>query len=263
MGAQLGKRYLHHRVFAELTEYADFYCSLSFSIMNWISQGTKAITNIDTYVYSSIQGTLESIHDILLKGRINDSYALLRKYYDSTIINVYSNLYLSDHFSIDNFIVAQIDNWRKGTETLPDFRIMSKYIKDSSRLSAITNLLHQDKTYQSIRKRCNDHTHYNFYHNVLLNDNEILLQNRLTSLDTFSKDLEDIFIQHFSFVFYLNDHYWMSSDYIDSLDVGATPEEGSQYFVAPFIQNIFDKVIKAKRPDIAKEIKSKSSMNIE
>ena len=96
--------------------------------MNWISQGTKAITNIDTYVYSSIQGTLESIHDLLLKGRINDSYALLRKYYDSSIINVYSNLYLSDHVSIDNFIVSQIDNWRKGTETLPEFRIMSKYI---------------------------------------------------------------------------------------------------------------------------------------
>jgi len=263
MSEQLEKKYLNHRVFAELTEYADFYCSLSFSIMNWISQGTKAITNIDTYVYSSIQGTLESIHDLLLKGRINDSYALLRKYYDSSIINVYSNLYLSDHVSIDNFIVSQIDNWRKGTETLPEFRIMSKYIKDSPRLSAISALLYHDSTYQTIRERCNDHTHYNYYHNVLLNDNEILLQNRLAFLETFSKDLEDIFIQHFSYVFYLNDHYWMSSDHIDSLDVGATPEEGSQYFVAPFIQNIFDTVIKAKRPDIANEIKSKSLMTIE
>jgi hypothetical protein len=263
MGAQLGTGYLNHRVFAELAEYADFYRSLSFSIMNWISQGTKTIRNIDTYVYSSIQGTLESIHDILIKGRINDSYALLRKYYDSTIINVYSNLYLSDHFNMDNFIVTQIDNWGNGTKKLPAYGIMSKYIKDSPRLSPITILLQKDNTYVDIRHRCNDHTHYNYYHNVLINDNEILLQNRLAFLDTFSKDLEDIFIQHFSYIFYLNDHYWMSSDYIDSLDVGATPEEGSQYFVAAFIQNIFDKTIKGKRPDLAKEIKCKSSMTIE
>ena len=43
----------------------------------------------------------------------------------------------------------------------------------------------------------------------------------------------------------------MSSDYIDSLDVGATPVKGSQNFVTAFIQDIFNKVIKAKRPDLA------------
>lgn len=263
MNDKLGKEYIEHKVFGQLTEYADFYKSLSFSIMSWVSQGTKAITNIDTYVYSSIQGTLESIHDILLKGRINDSYALLRKYYDSTIINVYSNLYLADHFSIDNFIVSQIDNWRKGTDTIPEYRVMSKYIKDSPKLQAITELLQKDKTYKDVRDRCNDHTHYNYYHNLLLNDNEIYIQNRLTALDSFSKDLEDIFIQHFCYIFYLNEHYMMSSDYTDSLEVGAIPEEGSQYFVAPFIQNIFDQVIKVKRPDLAYEIKSKTAMTLE
>jgi hypothetical protein len=82
-------------------------------------------------------------------------------------------------------------------------------------------------------------------------------------LDTFSNDLEDVFIQHFAYIFYLNDHYMMSSDYLDSLDSGLKPEEGSQYFVAPFVQNIFDKVIKLKRPDIANEIKNKTGMQLE
>ena len=263
MSIGIDKKYLEHKVFGQLTEYADFYKSLSFHIMSWFTQGTKAIGNIDTYVYSSMQGTLESIKDILFKGRINDSYALLRKYYDSTIINVYSNLYISDHFSIDNFIVQQIDNWRKGTEKLPEYRVMSKYIRESPKLTPITNLLHQDKTYKDIRDRCNDHTHYNYYHNLLLNDNEIYLQNRLNALDSFSKDLEDVFIQHLSYLFYLNNHYMMSSDYIDSLEMGMTPEEDSQYYVAAFIQDIFDKVIKAKRMDIAAEIKSKTAMRLE
>lgn len=263
MSRNLGKEYLAHKVFGQLTEYIDFYKSLSFSIMSWISAGTKAITNIDTYVYSSMQGTLESINHILLKGRINDSYALLRKYYDSTTINVYSNLYLVDHFSIDNFVVTQIDNWLKGTDKMPEYRIMSKYIKDSPKLQAITILLQRDNTFKNLRQRCNDHTHYNYYHNLLLNDNEIYLQSRLSSLEGFSKDLEDIFIQHFSYVFYLNDHYMMASDYRDSLDVGLTPHEGSEYFVAPFIKNIFDSVIKAKRPDLANEIKIHTAMKLQ
>lgn len=74
MRNELSKEYLEHTVFKQLTEYANFYSSLSDSTMNFISQGTNSIINIDTYVFSSIQGTLESIHDILLKGRINDSY---------------------------------------------------------------------------------------------------------------------------------------------------------------------------------------------
>lgn len=255
--------YKEHQVFTQLSEYADFYKSLSFSIFSFITQGTRVPCNIDSYVYSSIQGTLESINDILKKGRINDSYALLRKYYDSTIINVYSNLYLNDNFRIENFIVDKIDNWVKGKEQLPEYRVMSQYIRSSKKLSKIYKLLYKDTTYRNIRERCNDHTHYNYFQNVLLNDNEVYLRNRLSSLDTFSKDLENIFVLHFSYLFYLNDHYMMSSDYLDSMDCGLTPEKGSQYFVAPFVQKVFDSVIKISRMDIAKEIKSKTSMKLE
>jgi len=255
--------YKEHHVFTQLSEYADFYKSLAFSIFGFITQGTKAICNIDSYVYSSIQGTLESIKDILIKGRINDSYALLRKYYDSIIINIYSNLYLNENYSLENFVVKKIDNWLKGKEQLPEYRIMSQYVRSSKKLSKINKLLYKDKTYKKIRDRCNDHTHYNFYQNVLLNDNEIYLENRLESLNTFSKDLENIFVLHFSYLFYLNDHYMMSSDYVDSLECGLTPEEGSQYFVASFVQKVFDTVIKKNRMDLAEEIKSKTSMKLE
>jgi hypothetical protein len=91
---RLGKEYIEHSVFEQLKYYSSFYDFLSFSIMGWSSMGTKAIINLDTYTYSSIKGTIDSITEILFKGRINDAYALLRKYYDSTIINIYTNLYL-------------------------------------------------------------------------------------------------------------------------------------------------------------------------
>jgi hypothetical protein len=258
----LEKEYFDHKVFKQLAELTEFYSSLAISTMRFISQGTKAWLNMDTYVFSSIEGTIESIRDILLKGRINDSYALLRKYYDSTVINVYSNLYLKDHFNHKNFVVSQIDNWRNGTETIPEYRVISKYIKESEQLKPITLLLHQDKKYKSIRDRCNNHTHYNFYHNILSNDNQIYFPGRMKLLDAFSADLDNIFIQHFAYLFYLNDHYMMSEDYIDSLDIGMTPEEGSQYEVAPFIQEMFTNVVNAKRPDIGNVLKKNTEMRL-
>ena len=259
---RLGKGYLEHKIFIELSELSDFYNSLSDSVMGFLSQGTKATFNLDTYVFTSIKGTLESIKEILAKGRINDAYALLRKYYDSTIINVYTSLYLSDHFSIDNFIVQHIDNWRTGKDTIPEYRVISKYIKESAKLKPVTELLQRDKLYKEVRERCNNHTHYNFYYNLLLNDNEIYLNNRIGELDAFSLDLTAIFVQHFAYIIYLNDHYMMSSDYVDSLDCGVVPEEDSQYWVAPYMQAIFDKWIKYHRPDIAEEVKSKTSMKL-
>jgi hypothetical protein len=253
-----------HSAFKQLSEYAKFYKDLATSVMGWVTQGTLgSVLNIDTYVYSAMQGTLDSIKDILIKGRINDSYALLRKYHDSVIINVYSNLYLDDNFSIENFVVEKINNWLHGKERLPEDRIMSGYIRKSEKLADINALLYKDNTYKEIRDRCNDHTHYNFYHNLLLNDNELYIKNRFGILNRFSKDLENLFILHLSYLFYINDKYMMSSDYMDSMDLGLTPEEGSQYFVAPFIQEIFEKAIKKSRMDLAIAIKNNTAMKLE
>jgi len=259
----MDKAYKEHPVFEQLSDYAEFYKDLANIVMGWVTQGTTSIINIDTYVYSSIQGTLESINDILIKGRINDAYALLRKYYDSAIINIYTNLYLDENFSIENFVVNKINDWLHGKEQLPEYRVMSNYIRKSEKLAEINELLNKDNRYKEIRDRCNDHTHYNFYKNLLLNDNEIYLENRIAVLNVFSKDLENLFVLHLSYLFYLKDQYMMSSDYVDSLDLGLTPEEGSQYFVARFIQEIFDKVIKKNRMDLAIEIKSHTAMKLE
>jgi len=260
----LGQAYKEHQVFSKLDEMIDFYNSLAFSILGFMKQGTNVICNIDSYVYFSVQGTLESIKNILRNGRINDSYALLRKYYDSSIINIYSNIYLNDNFSLENFVVEKIDNWLQGKEQLPEYRVMSQYIRKSEKLKEINDLLYKDDRYKKIRDRCNDHTHYNFYQNILLNDDsKISLENRISALGVFLKDLEQIFILHISYLFYLNGHYMMSSDYVDNLVLGLTPEEGLQYYVAPFIQKIFNNFIKKNRPDIAETIKSQTEMRLE
>lgn len=259
----IDETYKNHLLFKQLSEYIKFYKNLSFHVFGFLKNGVNNIFNIDSYLYSSIQGTLESINNILLNGRINDSYALLRKYYDSVIINIYTTLYLEDNFNIDNFVVEKINNWVGGKEKLPEFRIMSQYIRSSKKLLKITELLNKDDTYKIIRDRCNDHTHYNYFYYILLNDSELHLKNRIKSLDIFSNDLRNIFIFHFSNLFYINEHYMMASDYTDNLDLGIPPEEGSQYYVAPFVQKVFNEVIKINRKDLAKEIKNRTCMKLE
>jgi hypothetical protein len=153
--------------------------------------------------------------------------------------------------------------WLKGKEKLPRFGTMSAYIENSGKVKKITNLLKKDETYTKLRDRLNDHTHYNKYYYALLNDNQIYLKNRISYLERFSKDLENILILHLSYLFSINDHYMMSSGYLDNLDIGLQPEPDSQYFVSPFIQEIFNNVIKQNRPDLAIEIQNNTPMRLE
>ena len=46
------KTYQEHRVFTELQQYMGFYEQLAMSVFSFATMGTKAICNIDTYVYS-------------------------------------------------------------------------------------------------------------------------------------------------------------------------------------------------------------------
>jgi hypothetical protein len=257
-----GKEYQEHRVFKELAGYADFYRHLSTCVMTFLSQGTRGILNIDTYSFSSMEGTQGSIALTLAAGRINDAFALVRKYHDSVMVNVYTSLYLQDNFSIENFVVEKIDNWIQGKEKLPEYRVMSQYVRKSEKVRHITDLLHVDDRYKKIRDRCNDHAHYNFYRHVMLNDRDIHNPHRLKWLNRLSADVQDLFILHFAYAFSLNEAYMMSSDYIDALDCNMHPEEGSQYWVAPFVQEMLDGVMKPRRPDIYAALKEGSSMQL-
>ena len=104
---------------------------------------------------------------VLTNGRINDAYALLRKYYDSTVINIYTNLYVEENSTLEKYIVDKIQNWIKGTNKLPTYREISQYICNSDRLKPISELITKNEHYKNIRKRCNDHLHYNYYHTLV------------------------------------------------------------------------------------------------
>jgi hypothetical protein len=59
----------------------------------------------------------------------------------------------------------------------------------------------------------------------------------------------------------LNPHYMMSNDYVDALDLGCQPEEGSQYWVAGYVSDVFEKYI-TTCPKVAEYMRKHTGMNL-
>lgn len=248
-----------HKITDQLKEYIEFYEMLSMSIMRFIPLGTKALLNFDTYVYEAMKGTLESILVLIENGRINDAYALLRKFFDISLINVYVNLYLKREWNLDKFIVEKVQNWLSGKEKIPEYKEIREYIASSS-LKVIQKELSKFP-YKVIRERCNDHMHYNFFGHLLMNT-KVIDKDRNIKLDQLSQDIRYVVLLNLSYIFFLNPHYMSSANYLDYLDLGERPPEGLQYEVAPFIQTIFETLIRAEAPSIAELIKNNSEMKL-
>ena len=87
--------------------------------------------------------------------------------------------------------------------------------------------------------------------------------NRVKAMEDISLDISHLIIYHISLLFDLKQHYMALSDYIDHLNMGYTPPEDSQYWVAPFIQDIFANLITKFRPDITEYIKTTISMHLD
>ncbi|HCE4766080.1 TPA: hypothetical protein NGU49_004739 [Vibrio parahaemolyticus] len=111
-------KYVNHQIFDELNYYAQFYEYLSDAVMSFSTAGTSAIISIDTYVSMSMKGTIESINLVLKDGKLNDAYALLRKYYDSVMVNAYTNLYLNDNAGRAGYYITEINDWLHGKKTI-------------------------------------------------------------------------------------------------------------------------------------------------
>ena len=190
----LSKDYKNHELHKFLEIVEEFYNNLSYGIYSWGSIGINSILNIDTYFFSSLKGTIRSIKNVIKNGQINDGYTLLRKYYDSVIINTYASLYLINNLKDEVVIVDKINSWVKGEEKLPRYKTMNEYVKKSNILKNINVILYKNDKYNSIRKRCNNHMHFNFYRYAFLNDDEINLENRVEFLSQFKNDICAIFI---------------------------------------------------------------------
>lgn len=117
--------------------------------------------------------------------------------------------------------------------------------------------------YAGVRERCNDQTHHNFLDHLLLNDGKVYLKNRAEWIAQLGSDTLDIVILHLAYSFCLSGHHMMSSDYMDALEVGMTPEHGSEDWVAPYVQAFLAERVVPRCPGLIEALRKETGMELE
>ena len=246
---------------ATLGEYAEFYDGLSFGVMSFVPIGTRSVLSLDTYLMGSMASTLRGMAALVTLGNINDAFALARKLYDAALIGTYINLYLQRNAQPGKPLVERIDGWITGAKALPRTGEIAKYVDAAQELNAVRPCL-SELDYVGVRERCNDQTHHNFLDHLILNDGRVRLRSRAEWIRQLGVDTLDIIILHLAYSFCLSGHYMMSSDYMDALEVGMTPEHGSEDWVAPYVQAFLTEQVEPRCPGLIAALRQETGMEL-
>ena len=252
-GKTLGypKSYFEHQVFNDIESMREFYDGLSMGCFPFIPTGTSAVLNYASYVYSAIEGTLDSMDTLLKKGRINDAYVLVRKMFDDILVEIYIDVVRKEKYDwMEKRIVEDAELWLKGRIRIPKIKLLLKFLQDANCTKDIYPYFGWETYLKKNRELLDDSVHSNRYNRLLLNCSDVAIPNREKHLQNIDIVLKQIFTIH------------MSSDYMEYLEVGEKPPVGCESQIAPFAQQAFDKYIKP-HSKLAKYIKSTCCLEIE
>lgn len=255
--------YNKHQVFDEIQQILEYYEDVAEACLYISPNGTQARLNYQSYIYTAIQGTLESIQVILKIGHINDAYTLLRKYFDDVLMEIYISILREDKFDwISNQIVRDVDEGLTRKHRIPATNKILNFIKNSKNAKKIYPFFGWETYFKHNREVLNDCVHGNKYHTVILNCNKIILHNREKHLQNTQIVLKQVFTMHLAFIFQLTPQYMMASDYIYCHNCGLEPPPGSEQQIAPYTQRVFDKYIKPSKA-LARFVKANCYLNIQ
>lgn len=267
--APLPKEYKENPIFSDMSLMIDTYEFLSFNSFGFMPEGLPGEwINYETYIFSSLKCTIESMKMLLISAHINDAFAVLRKYFDEIMISVFYAVYSDDQIRANKnkllFTVQKLKDWMDGKAMTPKYNAIIKYLKRSKSFGDLMSLFifEKDKGFGKIRSYLDDNMHINRYVLMLNNDNEIHNDRRVSLLNRFRNYLNAIFSFHFASILYVTPHYLTSTDYRDYMEFGETPPEGSQNWVAPKAQETFNKFIKPM-PKIAEFLKKNTYLDLE
>lgn len=266
----LGIKYYKHKIFELLEDLYDFYGFIASSSCD--TADGLMITgrfSVGYHIYSSIQGTIESIKILIYAGRLNDVFALSRKYDDAILTALYITKLIKQGESkiieteedlnsiLTNSLVREWSNKGKPLywqcdKPKKEIKNIDKYIWILLGFQTNNSSSCKEKE-KSQRQKCNDNVHYNSLSVFTNNDYETLQQNNkgLILLDQLYDVLLQSFAMHFSYLYIMKPYIYGSNDYISSLEDGIQPEEGSERWVASIVQDVFDKYIKAEYKEAA------------
>lgn len=218
------------------------------------------VYSLQTFLQSA-ELTIGSIISCCESGCMADANCLVRKYRDDMLFCVYiavldANRRNHDTSEITKQMEHNFEEWAKNSlERLDVFRTKNgaKSVVDSIVASPVIQAAEQQyglkKFLRSLNRRLNNYVHGNgisYY-----NGSVFQLAGKVEKqIDEIVKDLYSITIAVLFMLALCSPVFLASTDYSDYLDVGMTPPEGSQYWVAPVIKVFFKENIDALKGDI-------------
>lgn len=221
-----------------------FYAGASWSTSGMID--TRYFpNNVGSTIFSAIKNRLKTLRFAVKNGFISDAYVLIRMIYEDIFTFIYLEVKMGDGRG-DN----EIKQWIQGKKKLHSLNIqqlISFLTRNNREINECFDLLDVSGKYKDIKRYCNDYVHNNYLLNLILNaDGYMDGGTAHTHYARMSAYLEALKSLLFASICILKPHYATSSDYMDHLELGLSPPEGSQYWVAPFMQKEFDRLHASK-----------------
>lgn len=235
-----------------------FYGSVSDSIYSMIDTRYLLI-NAGSIIFSAIKNRLKTLRFAVRNDFISDAYVLLRMIYEDIFTYIYLEVKIGDGRGD-----SDIKEWIHGKKKLHKLDINQLILfltGNNNEIKTCFALLDVSGKYKDIKNYCNDYVHNNKLSNLILNADNFD-KNSAEHHERLSLYLDALKSLLFVSICILKPHYASSSDYIDHLELGLSPPDGSQYWVAPFMQEEFDKLHSSNKK-LAELIRSASYMEFE
>ncbi len=173
-----GNDYDKHPIFENLIDIMSFYETLSRSNYTPVEYvgiiSNSKVFSTSTYVFGSLAGTIESIYTLLRNGRCNDAIALIRKYCDTIILDIYLRLLTKElnekvltQYSLQSIENNEVTKWIDSEGRLFDEKktkiVYDKISKSEPELTKLFNLKDSKALYKKLRDLCNNNMHNNYF----------------------------------------------------------------------------------------------------
>lgn len=212
--------------------------------------------------------TFESIQFCLKNGSLSDAYTLLRKLRDQSFMFLYF-LAITQQYNyslnqeekkIDQHIKNLFD-WYDEKIKFINIRTIFEYLKTDQNIKKIISEYGLENKWEKLRQKLNDHVHIKGRTNVF--SNYWQGYDYKNGFKLFNEDLKYIAVSFIAVLLMVDSTIIMSTDYIDHKEMNLTPPEGSQYYIAPSIQEFINEYLKTYDNDLVDFIKETSIMDIQ
>lgn len=223
---------------------------------------------MQTQLIDSSVMTFKNITSCLENGSFSDAYTLLRKVRDESIMFLYFWILIESYGRNDdqqdleevNIEIKNFIGWQNNDIRSPDTHHMLNVIKKNKDIENIITEYNLENNWKSLTDKLNNFVHINGRDFATANFSHLIdFQQYFKSITEDAKYIAVVFI----FLFLLVDSTIVSAtDYVDYLEMNATPPEGSQYEVAPGIQDFITNYLREHNNELVDFIRKSSVMNI-